>query len=190
MGLTREEAEKALTDGRLAVGKVTEAWSEDKAAGTVLKASVEEGAELKRDTPVDLTVSKGREPIRVPDLVGSSAANAEKELDDLGFRVSVKEENSATVEKGNVIRQDPRSGNLYRGDTVTIVRSLGPQMVTIPGVWGKNADDAKKILEDLDLKVEIQNDSGFGLPLNLAKSTDPAEGSKVPVGSTVKLIIV
>ncbi len=189
VGLPRDQAEEAIGQ-HFTMGKVTESWSEDAAEGQVLAASQEEGAELKPDTAIDITVSKGKEPIRIPNLVSSSAANAEKELKDLGFKVNVKEENSTSVEKGQVIRQDPSGGNGNRGDTITIVKSLGPVMVTIPGVWGKNADDAKKMLEDLDLKVEIQNDSGFGLPLNLAKSTDPAEGSQVAVGSTVKLIIV
>ena len=190
VGLTREEAEQAITDGHLSLGEVTEDWSEDQPAGTVLSASEEEGAQLKPDTAIDLTVSKGREPIRIPDLTGATTAAATEELKGLGFEVTVKEENSTTVAKGDVIRQDPADGTAYRGDTVTIVSSLGPVMVTIPGVWGKGTDDARKLLEDLDLKVEIRNDSGFGLPLNLAKSTDPAEGTQVAVGSTVTLIIV
>ncbi|AQP47439.1 hypothetical protein BW730_07965 [Tessaracoccus aquimaris] len=189
VGVSRDQAEEAIRQ-HFTIGAVTESFSEDAAEGQVLSASQEEGAELKPGTTVDLMVSKGKEPIRIPNVVASSAANAEKELKALGFKVDVKEENSTSVEKGQVIRQDPSGGNGNRGDTVTIVKSLGPVMVTIPGVWGKNADDAKKLLEDLDLKVEIQNDSGFGLPLNLAKSTDPAEGSQVAVGSTVKLIIV
>lgn len=190
VGLNREAAEKAITDAHLSVGTVTEAWSEEVEAGVVVSASQQEGAPLKPGTAVDLTVSKGREPIRIPDLVGAPADQAAKELKDLGFEVSVKEENSATVQQGSVIRQDPKDGEGHRGDTISLVKSLGPVMVTIPGVWGKNTDEAKKLLEDLDLKVEIHNESGFGLPLNLAKSTDPAEGTQVAVGTTVKLVIV
>lgn len=190
VGLTQEEATAALEGGHLAVGKVSTAWSEKAPEGEVLSASQEVGTELKPATAVDLTVSKGREPIRVPDLVGSASDKATSELKQLGFNVKVSEENSSTVDKGKVIRQDPRGTNAYRGDTITIVKSLGPVMVTIPRVWSMNADEAKRKLEDLDLKVEVVTESGFGIPLNLAKSTDPGEGQQVPVGTTVKLIIV
>lgn len=189
VGLEREAAEKLLTDSHLAVGKVTESFSEEVPEGQVISASQDVGASLKPQTPVDLTVSKGREPIRIPDHVGAKADEAAKELKGLGFKVNVKEENSADVDKGRVIRQDPRSGSGFRGDTVTIVKSLGPVMVTIPSVRYKSTDDAKKALEDLDLKVEVKRDSGFAIPLNLATGTDPAEGTEVAVGTKVTLYV-
>lgn len=189
VGLERAAAEKLLTDSHLAVGKVTELFSEEVPEGQVISASQDVGASLKPQTPVDLTVSKGREPIRIPDHVGAKADEAAKELKGLGFKVNVKEENSADVDKGRVIRQDPRSGSGFRGDTVTIVKSLGPVMVTIPSVRYKSTDDAKKALEDLDLKVEVKRDSGFAIPLNLATGTDPAEGTEVAVGTKVTLYV-
>lgn len=189
VGLERAAAEKLLTDSHLAVGKVTESFSEEVPEGQVISASQDVGASLKPQTPVDLTVSKGREPIRIPDHVGAKADEAAKELKGLGFKVNVKEENSADVDKGRVIRQDPRSGSGFRGDTVTIVKSLGPVMVTIPSVRYKSTDDAKKALEDLDLKVEVKRDSGFAIPLNLATGTDPAEGTEVAVGTKVTLYV-
>ncbi|AQP49825.1 Stk1 family PASTA domain-containing Ser/Thr kinase [Tessaracoccus flavescens] len=189
VGLERAAAEKLLTDSHLALGKVTESFSEEVPEGQVISASQDVGASLKPQTPVDLTVSKGREPIRIPDHVGAKADEAAKQLKGLGFKVNVKEENSADVDKGRVIRQDPRSGSGFRGDTVTIVKSLGPVMVTIPSVRYKSTDDAKKALEDLDLKVEVKRDSGFAIPLNLATGTDPAEGTEVAVGTKVTLYV-
>ncbi|MFD0867211.1 PASTA domain-containing protein, partial [Tessaracoccus lubricantis] len=188
-GLSLDEATTALTDGRLAVGKVTEAFSETVAAGVVLSASQEEGTQLKPGTPVDLSVSKGREPIRVPDHVGGRADKAAKELKELGFEVKVEEENSADMEAGRVIRQDPRDGTAHRGDTVTIVRSLGPVLVTVPDVWMKSTDEATKLLEDLDLKVKLERSSNFPIPLNIANGTDPGAGAEIPVGTTVTLFV-
>lgn len=189
VGLDRDAAEKALTDSHLALGDVTDAFSETAPEGQVLSASQEVGAALKPGTAVDLSVSKGREPIRIPGLVGSPAGDAAKELKDLGFKVVVKEENSATVAKDAVIRQDPASGTGYRNDTVTIVKSLGPVMVTIPSVRYKSTDEATRILQDLNLKVTVKRDSAFAIPLNLATGTDPAEGTSVAVGSTVTLFV-
>lgn len=187
VGLGLEEAKQAITDGHFAVGTVTEDWSEDVPSGEVLTASQEEGAQLKPATAIDLSVSKGPKPIEIPDLKGSSADDAAKELDDLGFTVDLKEENSSDVEAGRVIRQDPSSGTGKRGDRITLVKSLGPVMVTIPSVRLKSKDEAVKMLEDLDLVVNVQRTSDFPIPLDIASGTDPGEGQQVPVGSTVTL---
>lgn len=189
VGAAREDAERAITDGRMTVGTVTEAFSETAPVGQVLTASQEAGAQLKPGTVIDLTVSKGPEPIRIPDFTGDTADKATTELQKLGFTVNVTEENSATVEAGRVIRQDPKTGNGKRGDTITIVKSLGPVMVQIPAVRLKSTEEATKILEDLDLKVEVRLSSDFPIALNIASGTDPAEGTSVPVGSTVVLFV-
>ena len=174
----------------MAVGEVKEAYDEDEPVGQVLKASEEAGAQLKKGTAIDLTVSKGPEPIRFPGLVGAKTDDAKKQLTGLGFAVKVTEEHSADVEKGRVIRQDPKSGTGKRGDSVSLVSSLGPEMVEIPEVRMKSTADAKKALEDLDLKVTVVQDSDFPIPLDLASGTDPAAGTSVAVGSTVTLYVV
>lgn len=189
VGIPLEAASQALTAGRLAVGTVTEQFSETVAEGIVLTASQEEGAQLKPDTPVDLSVSKGREPIRIPNHVGGSADKAVKDLEKLGFTVAIEEENSADVGAGRVIRQDPRDGSGHRGDTVTLVKSLGPVMVTVPDVWMKSTDEATKLLEDLDLVVKVERSSNFPIPLDIANSTDPAAGTEVAVGTKITLYV-
>jgi serine/threonine-protein kinase len=189
VGLTRDQAEKAITDGRMVVGKVKESWSETKPVGEVLKASEKEGEQLKKGTEITLTVSKGPEPIRFPDLVDAPAEEAKKQLDELGFEVKSSEEHSSTVEAGRVIRQDPRTGEGKRGDTVNLVVSLGPEMIEIPSVRLKSSGEAEKILKDLGFEVAIERNSDFPIPLDLASGTDPGEGKTAPKGSTITLFV-
>ena len=189
VGLTRDQAEKAITDGRMVVGKVKESWSETKPVGEVLKASEKEGEQLKKGTEITLTVSKGPEPIRFPDLVDAPAEEAKKQLDELGFEVKPSEEHSSTVEAGRVIRQDPRTGEGKRGDTVNLVVSLGPEMIEIPSVRLKSSGEAEKILKDLGFEVAIERNSDFPIPLDLASGTDPGEGKTAPKGSTITLFV-
>ncbi|MBB1512611.1 PASTA domain-containing protein [Tessaracoccus sp. MC1627] len=189
VGAALEDAERAIVEGRMTVGTVTEAFSETAPVGQVLTASQEVGAQLKPGTEINLTVSKGPEPIAIPDTTGEVADDAVKRLEELGFKVKVQEENSPTVEAGRVIQQDVKSGNGKRGDTITITKSLGPVMVTIPEVRLKSTEEATKLLEDLDLKVEVRLSSDFPIALNIASGTDPAEGTSVPVGTTVVLFI-
>ncbi len=189
VGLQREAAEKALKDAHFEVGKVSEEYSEDTEAGEVMKASEDEGAQLAPGTKVDLTVSKGREPIRIPDHTGGDADTAKSELEDLGFNVNVTEESSSDVESGKVIRQDPKNGTGNRGDTITLVKSTGPAMVTIPGVRMMSQQEAQSKLEELDLKVVVESASNFPMRLNVVQGTNPPEGTEVPVGSTVTLYV-
>ncbi len=135
-GMTLEEAKAALEKTNLALGDVTERYSESVADGVVMKSDPADGTEVKAEAAVDLVVSKGPRPIEVTDFTGKSAARAEQVLTDRGFSVEVTEENSDTVPEGKVISQTPSSGTLFRGDTVKLVASKGPVMVEVPPVQG------------------------------------------------------
>jgi eukaryotic-like serine/threonine-protein kinase len=188
-GMTLDEATEALAQTNLAVGEVTEVWHEERPAGEVLSASQEAGAPLKRDTAIDLTVSKGPEPIAVEDFTGRSAKNATEKLEKAGFQVKVSEEHNANVKQGDVISQTPASGNGKRGDVINIVRSLGPVMVTVPDVRYKSTAEAEKLLSDAGLQYEIQRASDFPLPLDIAAGTNPGAGTEVPEDTKVTLLI-
>lgn len=184
-----DEARSLLAAQNLVVGTVSEAWSGSVAKGIVTAASQDPGTALKRDTVIDLTVSKGPQPIAIADFTDRDAAAAEKELEAVGFDVSVNEEHNASVEAGLVISQTPSSGTGFKGDAITIVKSLGPVMVDIPDVRYKSTEDATKILEDLGLKVEKRYATDFPLALEIASGTQPGRGSSVAEGSTVVLLV-
>ncbi|HMR48503.1 MAG TPA: Stk1 family PASTA domain-containing Ser/Thr kinase [Arachnia sp.] len=190
VGLTVEKATEALTSRSLQVGAVTEAWSEDKPIGEVLTAAYDPDTKLKRDTPVDLTVSKGPEPIEIVSYVGREADKAVTELKAAGFETKVTEEHSTSVDAGLVISQTPSSGTGKRGDAIALVRSLGPVKVAIPVVENKPLQEAQKQLEDLGFKVTVERSSGFPIQLDLAAGTNPAAGTEVPKGSEVILYVV
>ncbi|MDO5735175.1 MAG: Stk1 family PASTA domain-containing Ser/Thr kinase [Propionibacteriaceae bacterium] len=192
VGLTREDAVSTLESANLAVGDVVEAWSEETAVGVVMSASQEPDTPLKRDTPIDLTVSKGPEPLTIENFADATttAESARKQLEETGFEVKVTQENSTTVAKGLLVSQSPSSGTGKRGDTITLVESLGPVMVVIPDVRYKSVDDATKILEGVGFVVKVEYSSEFPLSLKIAAGTDPGSGTSVPEGSEVVLLVV
>ncbi len=135
-----------------------------------------------------MTVSKGRKPIEVPDLTGKDAKDAARALKELGLKVDAStEENSDTVPTGGVVRQEPRDGTLFRGDTVRLVVSKGPVLVDVPNVVGQQVDEARRILEAAGFTVDVRRALGgfFGT----VRLQDPA-GGQAPKGSTVTVTIV
>ena len=132
-GMTLNDAKQALSEANLATGTITEQWSETVATGLVISAGYTAGEQLKRDTPVDLAVSIGREPLTIPSVVGKPKDEAAKTLTDLGFQVAYGDEQvSATVPAGSVISQNPASGTGYRSDTITLVISKGANLTKVP----------------------------------------------------------
>ena len=126
VGLSRPAAESALGAANLTVGKVTDKYSESVRDGVVLSASAKPGAQLKRDAPIDLVVSKGPAPIRIKNYVGQRSTGAQRALRRSGFTVVVTTAHWDRVAKGLVLEQHPGSGEGRKGDTISLTESLGP----------------------------------------------------------------
>ena len=189
VGASANEAQARLTATKLALGKTTEAYSEKVAQGLVISTDPKVGTSLKRGAKVDIVVSRGRQPVEVPDFTGKPADQAVKALTDAGLQVDATEQkNDDTVPKGSVISQTPSSGTLYRGDKVTLVVSKGPEVVKVPDVQGKQEADAVKILEDAGFQVKV--DRFMGGIFGTVRSQNPAAGSEQPKKTTITLVIV
>ena len=190
VGVKQSTAEKRLQQGNLEVGEVEDQYSEKVDDGQVIGASVDPGSQLKRDTEVDLVVSKGREPITIDDHAGQQVDAAEQDLTSAGFTVKITKEHSGSVPKGQVIEQSPADGTGYRGDTVTLVQSRGPELVTVPNVKSMGERAARKTLQDKGFQVRTENSRILNLGLGFVESTDPSGGTKAPKGSTITLYLV
>lgn len=187
-GLTLDAATQALSQVNLVVGEVSEDWSQDVAEGLVVSASLAEGELVKRDTAVNLVVSKGREPLTVPDVVGKSREEAEKILTEAGFAVEITQErNDATVEKDHVITQDPLvDTQAYRGDTVKLVISSGPELVKVPDVVDKPRAEGIRELQDAGFDVTVESSSLFASKIT---KTDPKADTEVAKGSKITVTL-
>lgn len=185
-GTPLTEALTRLNEGRLTIGTQTEAWSETVPAGSVIDTSPVAGTPMKPGAPVDLTVSKGREPIELTDWTGKPAKDAVTALEKLGLKVDANaHENSTTVAKGSVISQRPASGTLHKGDQVTLVVSDGPPLVAVPNVVGKQVNEARSILRAAGFDVDVEG--LFGGIFGTVRFQEPEAGQKVPQGSTILL---
>ena len=188
-GKSQDEAQRSLTDAGLAVGAVTDAYSEDVPQGQVISQSVAAGTSLAHDSAVDIVLSKGREPLTVPTLSGLSASAAKSAIEDLGLVAAPTEAYSDTVAEGQVISQQTREGStLHRGDSVAYTVSKGPEKVAIPDVVGLQREEARSLLEGTGFTVK--EEAILGGFFGTVRSSDPAAGTMTKKGSTVTITIV
>ncbi|MCL1841806.1 MAG: Stk1 family PASTA domain-containing Ser/Thr kinase, partial [Propionibacteriaceae bacterium] len=128
IGLAQDKAQQALIDAHLAVGQVTQAYSETVASGMVISASQDPGAQLKANTAIDLVVSQGRQPIDVTSYVGQPGDAASTALTQAGLAPKqttaystdsgspcAKGSDGQPVPSGVVCAQNPASGTLFKG---------------------------------------------------------------------------
>jgi beta-lactam-binding protein with PASTA domain len=139
---------------------------------------------------VHINVSKGLQPLQVPDVRGQLFDNAAGQLQGAGFAVARQNVDSSQP-KDTVIDQDPRGGSsLSRGGTVTLFVSKGPKQATIPDVTSQDEASARQVLEQSGFSVDVQqqdvtdpNQDGIVL------SQDPVGGTKAKPGTTVTIVV-
>jgi eukaryotic-like serine/threonine-protein kinase len=127
-GLTREQAETALAEARLALGEVTGVWSDEvPTAGVVVGQSLEPGVAVDKGATVDLVVSRGPLTIELPNVRGQGIDAARAQLEALALKVRVEGVPRQRIgpfrrgEFGRVEEQVPSPGtSVQRGETITL----------------------------------------------------------------------
>ncbi|MET8676508.1 Stk1 family PASTA domain-containing Ser/Thr kinase [Streptomyces sp. NPDC004647] len=155
-GVPLPKAREQLKELGLAPGTVRKEFSSEVAQGSVIRTQPPAGTKRSPDSAVAIIVSKG-EPIEASDVTGETVQDATQELREAGLRVEVSPRRVfSEEEKGSVAGQSSAEGDqLAKGDIVTLTVSKGPQMVEVPDVEGKSADDAKRELEGKGFEVRV-----------------------------------
>ena len=124
--LTYAQAETKLETAHLGAERV-DSFDESIPKGVVMSTDPGAGAEVRRGTDVNVTVSKGPERYAVPDVVGKSLAEARDQIVANKLAVGTsKEAFDEKVAAGLVVSVDPKVGaSLKRGTKVNIVVSQG-----------------------------------------------------------------
>jgi serine/threonine-protein kinase len=188
-GLTPEAAQGAVTKFPLSIGTITEVFNSDIPKGFVISATPISGTTVKRDTKVNLLVSKGIEQIALASYVGKSGEQALNELTEAGFNVESGYAFNETTPELAVISQSPAGGvSVNKGGTVKILISKGPRYTYIPKtIITMEAQAGKEMLESLGLKVKVVTIGKA--KKKVVKSVSPAVNTKVLRGSLVTITV-
>ncbi|CAB4879211.1 unannotated protein [freshwater metagenome] len=184
-GQTVADAQAAITGLNLVVGTSTENFSSTVGKGLVATSTPKAGTKVKRNTKVNLVLSKGPEILPVPSVVGQTSANAQAALTKAGFKSSIKVEYNETIAKGLVISQSPASGTAARDSSVALVVSNGPPLVQVPNVISKTLTQATATLEAAGFAVRVRTNIPGGA--NVVVQQSPGASTRQPKGSTIVL---
>ena len=155
VGMNVDDAKRAL----LELGLTPEIQYEVNTAydeGTVLRASIQDGIMVDKNTVVVMTVAQGEDGVTIPDVTGKSKEEATSILEKEGFVVNVTESYDAAVENGYVISQSPEADTMApEGSSITIRVSQGAEdtKVRVPNVIGLTEADATISLVESELAV-------------------------------------
>lgn len=187
---TQDQAESKLKELGL-TPQVSVEENLDKEVGKVFRQNPTGGTKVDKGTVVQITVSKGKNTVAVPNVVGTQAAEAEAQLRGGQYQLDVKlvPDETSTRPEGEVLKQDPISGTrLEIGKLVTLTVSA-PKAVTIPDVTGQTAATATANLTRLNLEVTAVDEASDTVEAGKTIRTDPVAGTQVKARSKVTLFV-
>ena len=137
----------------------------------------------------------------MPDVVGLSEKMADKKLSDNNLQMQVKSsEYSDTVEKGNVISQEPKADEVVsKYSKVSVVISLGSDAFDISklNLVGKTKESAESLLKENGFSVDTKEEPSDTVPKGSVISytpTKPKNGERVTItvssGKKVTKVVV
>lgn len=123
---------------------------------TVFKQDPPGSYKAPKNSTVTIWVSKGPEPINLPDVRTKPYATAVSILKGNGFTSIVRQDVDSSETKGVVIDEDPSPNSSQAPDVaITLSVSKGPQMVTVPYVVGDDIDTAKSAITNLGFTPNV-----------------------------------
>lgn len=193
VGQTITDATAAIEDAGLTLGTVQTQPDTDFEIDIVIEQSPAAGVEVGLGTPVNLVISGGPEIIELPDLTNVLERDAITQLTDLGLKFAVNEEFYDDIVEGNVVETEPAAGTLVlSGDTILLIVSRGPEPIPVPNLINLFEAEARVLLEDLGLVLNVSNSTTPVVDLaqdGLIVNQTPSPGTESSRGSIVTVTL-
>lgn len=166
-------------------------------AGAIASQDLQPGQQADKSATVHALVSlgSGGEPgaadnaapgtVAVPDVTNADYGSAISTLTGAGFRVAVRYVKQAAA-NGKIVAEDPSSGTMPSGSTVTVTLSVPGE---VPDTEGMTLDGAKAALEASGYTIgDVQYTTVEGAGGRVVRTT-PEVGTVLNPGSSVTLVI-
>ena len=187
-GATVEEARSALMDAKLnpVLDKSRDQYHPSIPEGNVIGVDPGAGTHLDISSPVTLILSKGPQPVDVPDVRGKSKEDAFAQLRNAGFEpYEAPAQFDAGVESGHVISTDPAAGTEVLLTGTPRVAVVVSNAVTVPDFGRYSVEQARQEAAKLGLQLEVMQ--WFPREGAVIFGQFPFAGSRVQPGSSVQV---
>jgi len=185
VGLPYDTAAGDLTGIKMSIKRVDE-YNNQYPPGSVISTSPKAGKTEAPGTQVTVTVSKGRAPITVPNVINQPYPQASQQLTTLGLTVAETQKASTKYPSGVVMAQSLKEGaGAVKGESIILTVSTGPPMEVVPNVvnQGLSFDQASSILQ----KAGFTAVNMFDVPGGQVVNQNPAPNTQAPKGSQVQV---
>lgn len=187
-GATVEEAKSALLDAKLRpeLNESVNRYHPSVPEGQVIGVQPGPGTALDISSPVTLIVSKGPQPVDVPDVRGMTRDNAFATLRNAGFEpYEAARRFDADVEADHVIGTDPAIGTEVLLTGTPRVGVVLSNAVTVPDFSQFTVDQAKAEAARLGLNLEVHQ--WWQRPDAVIFGQLPFAGKRVEPGTSVQV---
>lgn len=155
VNMTVADANARAAESGLTTSLSNQDFSEDVPKGEVMGTDPGPGDRIRKKGEVALTVSKGPERYRVPQLTGLEEEAARSALESVRLIVGqVSQAYSETVPSGRVIVFSPKFDTVMKpGESVNLAISQGKKPITVPNLTGKPVREATRTLKKAGFTV-------------------------------------
>ena len=189
VGLSYENALGAAAEAGLTLTVTRKEFSHDCAEPTI-KTQAVQASETAADGTVGVELLMPWHSFQMPNLNYKTEGDAAQILANMGVHANVSQESNELIAAGLVFAQDRAKGEtLEPGDTVAITVSTGGKPFAMPSIVGMSESEAKKLLAEAGLAVEVE----YSYDANAKEGNIISQGieanTDVTRGTTVKLVV-
>jgi len=193
VGKEQTQAKSEADGSKLIFEIIGEEFSKEVPAGCIISQDppYAENFAVKEGSTITVVISKGRNLVEVPKVVGKKVDEAITELETLGLKVTVEEEYNKKVQTGYVIEQSVEAKTeIDAGETVVIKVSKGIETVIVPNLIGKTEDVAKDMITESGLKLRyVYTDVDESMPDGVVVYQDIDPNTEVEKDSYINISI-
>ena len=189
-GITRQQAQEALEAAGFRT-RVERRYSDSVAEDDVIGTEPPGGRRATEGSRVTLIVSRGVQPVAVPDVTGLDRQGAREALQAAGLRPVFSSRETDDEDPGEVLEQQPAPGSeVQEGAEVRVVVAEAPPEVDVPDVVDLREEEAESQLESADLRVRRRRvDTAVLEEDGVVLEQDPPSGGTLPPGSRVTIVV-
>ena len=140
-----------------------------------------------------LVLDGGKTPqVALKDVKNMTVDEAKAAYKNDKVTIEIEEVHDKEVEEGKIISQEPpysEGKTVDENSTIKFIVSLGTEKVEMKKVVGMKFDEAKELLEGLELEVEKIEETSKTVEKDYVTKQDPEEGEELKTGDKVKVYV-